>query len=145
MRKKRCGVYAIKQISTGCWYIGGSVDMVGRFTHHRFVLRRDRHACQALQAAWNKTREEDFEFVELVYCFPETLRSLETMWIRKTNKRFNNIDNAWGFGRTISLDGRRRISHAQLALLTDAERQRRSNRAKQQHAKGNFGWATRQR
>lgn len=62
------GVYIIKCLKNGKFYIGSSVNLRVRFNEHRNELRKGSHHNHHLQAAWNKYGENKFEFKVLEYC-----------------------------------------------------------------------------
>ena len=45
-------IYRIRNILTGKFYIGSSIDIERRWHEHRLHLRTDRHANKHLQNAW---------------------------------------------------------------------------------------------
>lgn len=59
------GVYAIRNLRTGAFYVGSTRDLRRRFAGHRGALRRGRHQTATLQAAWNEDGETAFEFTVL--------------------------------------------------------------------------------
>lgn len=93
-RTKYCGVYGIRCTVTGMIYIGGSVDMTGRWTHHRFTLRRGSHKTPQLQDHWNIHGEANFEFIVLERCDEAVLKDREDYWIKSTPDRLNWADSA---------------------------------------------------
>jgi group I intron endonuclease len=90
-RTKYAGVYAIRYIPTERMYVGGSADITGRYTHHRFMLRRGKHKCSALQDAWNQYGEDQFSFETLERCDPEHVREREEFWHQTSANTFNTI------------------------------------------------------
>lgn len=62
------GVYVIKCLKNGKFYIGSSVNLRARLNDHRNSLRKGKHRNRHLQAAWNKYGEKQFEFKILEYC-----------------------------------------------------------------------------
>lgn len=93
-RTKYCGVYAVQLIGSTAMYIGGSTDITGRYTHHRFMLRRGLHKCEALQNLWNVYGEEAFVFRTLERCAKTELEGSEDRWIRSTPECLNTIKSA---------------------------------------------------
>jgi len=70
---KKIGVYRIlNKINNKC-YIGSSVDLQQRLSHHKADLRKGRHENNHLQAAWNKYREMNFKFIILLFCEQDIL------------------------------------------------------------------------
>lgn len=82
-RTKYVGVYAIRHLPTGKMYVGGSTDITGRYTHHRFMLRRGCHKTVALQKLWEADGEQAFEFFILEHCSRDELLEREDQWIKK--------------------------------------------------------------
>lgn len=56
------GIYSITNTTNGKVYIGSSVNVRKRMTHHRGRLRKNEHVNSYLQQAWNKYGEAVFEF-----------------------------------------------------------------------------------
>lgn len=61
----KCGVYAIVSRIDGKVYVGSTVNIRRRWSHHRSTLRRQTHRNRYLQNAWNLHGEANFEFVVL--------------------------------------------------------------------------------
>lgn len=60
------GVYAISRISDSArFYIGSAACFQRRWNSHKSRLRAGSHHSLALQRAWNKYGEQDFEFAML--------------------------------------------------------------------------------
>jgi group I intron endonuclease len=78
------GVYRIKCIPSGKFYIGSAFDMHDRCEHHRSSLRRGNHPNPHLQAAWNKYGEENFEFASLELTDRNRLLGAEQNWLDET-------------------------------------------------------------
>lgn len=90
-RTKYCGVYAIIHEPSGHLYIGGSTDMTGRWTHHRFMLRRGKHKTARLQALWSLHGEDQFKFVVLEPCAPSVLVAKEDAWLASHPQALNTV------------------------------------------------------
>lgn len=56
------GVYVIVHAASGMAYIGSSVNIGTRWTHHRCCLRRQGHPNKPLQQAWDGHGEDAFVF-----------------------------------------------------------------------------------
>lgn len=80
-RSKYCGVYLIIHLLSGRMYVGGSTDITGRYTFHRYMLRRGLHSSRALQELWTRDGEQAFEFRTLEYCAPDVLLACEQAWL----------------------------------------------------------------
>ena len=63
---KQQGVYQIRNVVNGKFYVGSSKDIKNRHAAHRKLLRGNRHHCPHLQAAWNKYGEDCFKFEVIV-------------------------------------------------------------------------------
>ena len=70
-------------------YIGSSVDITGRYTFHRFMLRRGLHKTKALQELWTRDGEAAFQFKTLDRCIKADLLRLEQVWLDQTPDRLN--------------------------------------------------------
>lgn len=75
-------------------YVGGSVDITGRYTFHRFMLRRGLHKTKALQELWSLDGEAAFEFFTLERCLKNVLLEREDFWIAQTPDRLNTMPSA---------------------------------------------------
>jgi group I intron endonuclease len=75
-------IYKIRNVVNGKFYVGSAVDTRTRFRQHRRLLRRGKHHCRHLQAAWNKYGEDAFKFevVEHVSSH-ELLETAEDKWL----------------------------------------------------------------
>lgn len=93
-RTKYRGVYRILHVPSGACYIGGSVDITGRYTHHRYCLRRGIHKTKALQSLWTKDGEDCFKFEVVELCGLEDLLSREDYHIKNTSLCLNTADSA---------------------------------------------------
>lgn len=84
MRRKVIAVYAIKNTKTGAIYIGGSTNVVARFSTHRVKLRSGKHENSRLQKSWNNDGERSFCFgiVEVIKDH-SALCEREQYWIDK--------------------------------------------------------------
>ena len=101
---KICGIYYIKNLINGKYYIGQSQDIYKRWARERMYLRSDKTAWnEHLQNAWRKYGEDNFEFSIIEECDIEKLDEREIFWIEKFDS-FNN-----GYNNTIGGNGIRRI------------------------------------
>jgi len=62
-------------------YVGSSVNVSRRLTHHRCLLNKGRHWNKHLQASWNKYGSDSFQFEALEFCEVEDLLKMEQKWI----------------------------------------------------------------
>lgn len=59
------GVYKIKNVTTGEYYIGSSKNLSNRLMAHKVMLRSNKHTNYKLQDSYNKYGEDSFVFYEL--------------------------------------------------------------------------------
>lgn len=73
-----CGVYRIKNVRNGKFYVGSTKDAQTRKRNHFLNLKKGTHTNRFLQAAYNKETDKSvFEFQMFIYCKEEQLLSLE--------------------------------------------------------------------
>lgn len=147
-RRRNCkvGIYAIIHDESERAYVGQSSDIVKRWIYHKMRLRNNDHHCQYLQRMWNKYGLQAFTFEVLQLCNVEDLNELECFW---SNEWSDNLlisvrppgDCARGWKHSESTKVKMSISALKVGADPE-ERKRRSDRAKAQHAAGNFGQAT---
>ena len=139
-----CGVYAIIHVRSGAAYIGGSDHITNRFTWHRHTLRRGIHTSPRLQKLWDAVKDEN-EFIFVVLQFVRSKKSLRTHedeWVERwPSKILNEREGNKGWKHAKSTKIKQSISRA-IYLDTPGAREALSERAKKQHAEGNFGRAT---
>lgn len=81
---KQQGVYQIRNVVNGKFYVGSSKDIKNRHAAHRKLLRGNRHHCPHLQAAWNKYGEDCFKFEIIALVETEAeLFTVENEWLVK--------------------------------------------------------------
>jgi group I intron endonuclease len=120
---RKSGIYQIKNLTTGKFYIGSATNVNKRFTQHKDDLRKGVHDNRYLQNAWNKYGEQDFAFSVLEYCEKDKLLKLEQSWFNWTdccnrNKGYNINPNAGSnLGIKFSYDARVNMSNGQKANL----------------------------
>lgn len=66
--KRVCGIYKISNVQNGHFYIGSSSNIGKRITQHLTDLRKNKHHSPYLQRAWNKYKEDNFEFSLVEEC-----------------------------------------------------------------------------
>ena len=59
---KTSGIYRIRNLVNGKFYLGSAKDIKCRWNRHRYDLRRKNHHSQYLQRAWDLHGEESFVF-----------------------------------------------------------------------------------
>jgi hypothetical protein len=65
---KQCGIYKVKNLINGDFYIGQSINMNTRKNYHFSKLRKGEHHNIHLQRAFNKYGAENFIFEIILYC-----------------------------------------------------------------------------
>jgi group I intron endonuclease len=75
-------IYKIRNVVNQKFYVGSTGNTRERFRCHRNRLRKNKHRCQHLQAAWNKYGEECFifEIIEHVDSI-DKLQAAENVWL----------------------------------------------------------------
>ena len=81
---KQQGIYKIRNLVNKKFYVGSSNDMKHRFAAHRRMLRKNKHHCKHLQAAWNMYGEECFIFEVVAHIVAEEdLFTAENGWLQE--------------------------------------------------------------
>lgn len=84
-----CGIYAIRNLVNGNFYIGSSNNIWRRWGHHKSLLRRGISKSKHLQSAWNKYGEGNFEFELLFLCQREELLDTEAKFVTTLKPAYN--------------------------------------------------------
>ena len=84
------GVYMIRLLVDGRFYVGSSIDVKKRFIRHKKDLRRGGHHCAHLQRAWNKYGESNFEFAFICGIEKDRLLRVEQYLIDSLKPEFNS-------------------------------------------------------
>jgi group I intron endonuclease len=88
------GIYGIKNTINNKIYIGQSIHIYRRFTEHRRELNKGIHKNVHLQRAWNKYRQNNFEFFILLECDISQLNIMEEQQANQVpNGLLYNINN----------------------------------------------------
>lgn len=93
-------IYKIRNVVNGKFYVGSTINQKQRFDDHRRLLRKGKHHCKHLQAAWNKYGEDCFKF-EVIERFSDEvsnteLEAAETKWLDEHHGK----DHCYNTGRT---------------------------------------------
>jgi group I intron endonuclease len=75
------GIYIIRNLKNGKFYLGQTQDLHHRWQSHRQKLRGGNHRNRHLQASWNKYGEKAFKFLILEYCTVEQLDEREQHYL----------------------------------------------------------------
>lgn len=84
-----CGIYMIRNMTNGKFYVGSSVNVESRIFKHLSALRRKVHKNAHLQAAFDHYGEAAFEYVLLEECEPEALLECEQRHINTLCPQYN--------------------------------------------------------
>lgn len=68
MAATNTGIYMIKNMINGKFYIGSSKHLHNRKIQHLRDLRNNKHCNLKLQYAYNKYGKENFEYIIIQYC-----------------------------------------------------------------------------
>lgn len=83
------GIYEIRNVVTGDFYIGSSRQCGKRFSTHYRELKLGIHDNPKLQNSWNKYGETNFYFSTLFECDIDSLFDVEQKYIDILNPTFN--------------------------------------------------------
>jgi group I intron endonuclease len=92
---KKCGIYGIKNLANGKWYIGQSVDIDIRQENHFRCLTGGYHFNAHLQRAFDKYGINNFTFHVLEVTSESMLDIRERAWIAY----YSSADPAFGYNR----------------------------------------------
>lgn len=77
-------IYKIQNSINGKFYVGSTGNLYERTRCHRNRLRRGKHHCKHLQAAWNKYGEDAFVFIVVEkVSSEELLQAAEDRWLQE--------------------------------------------------------------
>ena len=128
-------VYQIRNIKSGHFYIGSSINYKTRWKEHMLDLKKNEHHCIALQRAFNKHTADYLEFTVLEFVNdPNKLVEREQFYIDSLNPKYNscrvagsmlgfkmppsavkkNKERNTGFG-----NGNAKIKESQIALMIE--------------------------
>lgn len=84
-----CGIYMIKNVVTGDFYIGQSIHINQRKIDHLFDFRHNQHHSPRMQNAYNKYGEDKFVFSTLIVCEPFELTRYEQALVDLLDPPYN--------------------------------------------------------
>ena len=73
-------------------YVGQSINIENRWTHHKSELNNNKHINDYLQNAWNKYGEDNFSFIVIEECKESELNEKEIYYINKYNSMNNGYN-----------------------------------------------------
>jgi group I intron endonuclease len=85
------GIYIIKCLKNNKILVGQSLNILRRFSQHKFHLKNNKHDNKHLQAAYNKYGYQNFIFSVLILCSEEYLFSEENYWCNLLNTHNPNF------------------------------------------------------
>lgn len=98
---KISGIYKIINQINGKCYIGGSKNIMHRWSIHKYELNTQSHDNIHLQNAWNKYGKDIFLFEIVEKCLPEDLLSTEQKYLnickQNPNLYYNLVYESGGF------------------------------------------------
>lgn len=110
--KRECGVYGIKDLTTGEVYIGSSINIYQRLLQHKHHLLRGNHDNSFLQKAF--TAGDEIKFGVIEYCKKEDRLKKELYYINLEVSCFNIkgvLDQTKGKPmKPVSLETRNKLS-----------------------------------
>lgn len=143
-----CAVYRILNTVTGESYVGGTINVEGRWRKHRSRLRAGKHCNRKMQASWNKYGESAFVVEILEKCDRSQLRTVEKCEIAKLDsckKGFNSTPLGAGpdYETRAKIVANNRAAVNVSGLIADARsdegRRRRSEIMRRLNAEGRCG------
>ena len=143
MRNKsdKSGIYEILNIVTNDYYIGQAVNLRERKNKHFSLLRKNEHSNSHLQNAFNKYKEESFEFVILLYCESFELTRYEQELVNRLHPAYNIlticVDSPQGTKHTE--ETKRRLSEMQKGTHRSEESNKRRSESLKGYKNPNFG------
>lgn len=75
------GIYKIKNIVTGKFYVGSAVDIKERWRNHKSQLRHNKHHSIKLQRSYNKHGVDNFVYEIIEECFEDVIIKREQFYI----------------------------------------------------------------
>lgn len=126
MRKKLIGVYKITNLTNGKMYIGGSVDINGRWQTHKSSLKNHKHHSLHLQRSWDKNGANNFEFSIIEECKEDEILDREQYYLDtfKTYEKENGYNIAKNSYATMT---GRKFSQETLNKLSESMKNRDSS------------------
>lgn len=120
-----CGIYCVENLINHKKYVGQSIDIYHRWQDHKRKLNSNKHRNIYLQRAWNKYKENNFNFYILEVCDISLLDEKEIYYINK----FDCLDNQYGY----NIESGGNVNKT----LSDETREKMSKSAKERYLGGN--------
>jgi group I intron endonuclease len=105
----KSGVYKIKNIKTGKFYIGSSCNLYNRLYEHFRYLKLNKHANPKLQSSYNKHGEDSFEYEIMMFDSCENCFKAEQFCFDTYKPEYNVYLQAEMTNRKLSEETKRKI------------------------------------
>ena len=149
MKNKVCGIYMIKNVVNEKVYIGQSIDIYDRWIEHKNALRGNYHANNHLQHAWNKYKEQSFQFSVIEECNECELNDKEIYWIATKDSYHNGYNLTEGGGGVRGFkhtdDTKQKISNRLKEILSDPSNTKWREKYESEEVKAKIGKASKER
>ncbi len=113
---KTCGIYGIRNMVNGKWYVGQGVDVYARKRQHFCLLKYSKHCNDYLQKSFSKYGLSNFEFRILEETPEDILDARERFWIlnyRSNERNYGyNLDSGGNLNKRHSIETKKKISKA---------------------------------
>jgi group I intron endonuclease len=113
---KKVGIYGLRNVVTGKWYIGQSIDVTKRHKGHEHSLRFNRHNNHRIVTDYNLHGWASFEFHLIEECPEAVLDARERAWIEFYGScdplKGYNLDSGGSFYKRHSQETRDKIAAA---------------------------------
>jgi group I intron endonuclease len=100
---KTAGIYQITCTANGKKYIGSSLSIERRFTHHKTQLKYNKHINNHLQNAWNKYGKDSFVFEILEKVENATVESIRTIEQEILDSYSEKWDSLFNIATTVDM------------------------------------------
>lgn len=116
MNENVCGIYYIKNLVNGKYYVGQSINIKDRWYKEKYQLQHNNAWNLHLQKAWNKYGESNFEWCIIEECEvnKEILNAREIYWISEYDAYYHgyNYDKGGNSGMIPNENTRKKMSES---------------------------------
>lgn len=119
----KSGIYKLENSLTGKCYVGSSINLASRKSHHFYLLRKGKSHSQRLQNSFNKHGEAAFQFEVIEYCEAESLHERERAWMVELDA----VDNGYNTSLDVACPSRG-LKHSERARANMSAGQRARER-----------------
>lgn len=132
-----CGIYCIENNVNHKKYVGQSVNIERRWSHHKSLLNNQKHDNDYLQKSWDKYGACSFNFYVLCECEEYDLDVLEVYYINffdSTNENNGyNIESGGHINRHMSEKTKEKISRANTGRRHTEETKKKMSKSRMGH------------